>query len=398
MSNFNTELIKALSQGNPIEELIRKEIEFGINQLLLTELTTFLDYEKHDVIGYNSGNSRNGYYSRTLDTKYGEISVTVPRDRNGDFKQQTIPAYDRRTDSLETTVLQLYSKGVTTSEIADLIEKMYGHAYSRQTISNITKAVEVNVEAFHNRMFSKRYVALFCDATMINVRRDSVAKEALHIIIGITEDGHKEILDYRVYPHEGASNYTDMLNDLYERGLKEVLLIISDGLSGIKDACLKVYPKANHQTCWVHVQRNIEKLVRSKDRKEIMDSVKPLYGSRNIKEALLEFDKLKIAIGSKYPKVITLLENNESLFSFYNFPQSIRRSIYTTNLVEGLNKQLKRQTKKKEQFPNEAALDRFVCETFINYNQKLGSRVHIGFGEATLELNKIFEERYLENR
>ena len=287
---------------------------------------------------------------------------------------------------------------MTTSEIADLIEKMYGHAYSRQTISNITKAVEVNVEAFHNRMFSKRYVALFCDATMINVRRDSVAKEALHIIIGITEDGHKEILDYKVYPHEGASNYTDMLNDLYERGLKEVLLIISDGLSGIKDACLKVYPKANHQTCWVHVQRNIEKLVRSKDRKEIMDSVKPLYGSRNIKEALLEFDNLKIAIGSKYPKVITLLENNESLFSFYNFPQSIRRSIYTTNLVEGLNKQLKRQTKKKEQFPNEAALDRFVCETFINYNQKLGSRVHIGFGEATLELNKIFEERYLENR
>ena len=397
MSNFNTELIKALSQGNPIEELIRREIEFGINQLLLTELTTFLDYEKHDVIGYNSGNSRNGYYSRTLDTKYGEISVTVPRDRNGDFKQQTIPAYDRRTDSLETTVLQLYSKGVTTSEIADLIEKMYGHAYSKQTISNITKAVEVNVEAFHNRTFSKRYVALFCDATMINVRRDSVAKEALHIIIGITEDGHKDILDYRVYPHEGASNYTDMLRDLYERGIEQVLLIVSDGLSGIKNACLQVYPKADHQTCWVHVQRNIAKLVRSKDRKEIMDSVKPLYSSRDHKEALVEFDKLKTEIGTKYPKVITLLENNESLFSFYNFPQSIRRSIYTTNLVEGLNKQLKRQTKKKEQFPNEASLDRFVCEIFINYNQKLGSRIHIGFGGVTLELNKIFEKRYSEN-
>lgn len=266
--------------------------------------------------------------------------------------------------------MQLYSKGVTTSEIADLIEKMYGHAYSKQTISNITKAVEVNVEAFHNRTFSKRYVALFCNATMINVRRDSVAKEALHIIIGITEDGHKDILDYRVYPHEGASNYTDMLRDLYERDIEQVLLIVSDGLSGIKNACLQVYPKADHQTCWVHVQRNIAKLVRSKYRKEIMDSVKPLYSSRDHKEALVEFDKLKTEIGTKYPKVITLLENNESLFSFYNFPQSIRRSIYTTNLVEGLNKQLKRQTKKKEQFPNEASLDRFVCEIFINYNQK----------------------------
>ena len=108
--------------------MIRKEIEIALNQLLLTELTTFLDYEKHDVIGYNSGNSHNGYYSRTIDTKYGEIAVTVPRDRNGVFKQQTIPAYDRRTDSLETTTLQLYSKGITTTEIADLIEKMYGHA------------------------------------------------------------------------------------------------------------------------------------------------------------------------------------------------------------------------------------------------------------------------------
>ena len=120
---------------------------------------------------------------------------------------------------------------------------MYGHAYTKQTISSITKSVEVNVDAFHNRKFNKRYVALYCDATMLNVRRDTVAREALHIIIGITEEGHKDVLDYRLYPHEAASNYTDMLQDLYERGLEEALIIISDGLTGIKEACLKVYPK-----------------------------------------------------------------------------------------------------------------------------------------------------------
>ena len=125
-----------------------------------------------------------------------------------------------------------------------------------------------------------------------------------------------------------------------------------------------------------------------------MESVKPLYSSKNLDDALIEFEKLKTEIGQKYPKVITLLEYNESLFSFYNFPQTIRRSIYTTNLVEALNKQLKRQTKKKEQFPNEASLDRFVCDIFINFNQKLGSRIHIGFGAVTRELNTIFEERY----
>ena len=397
MSNFNTDIFKSLSQGISIEEIIRLEIEEVVNQLLLNELTVFLDYEKHDVIGYNSGNSRNGFYSRKLLTKYGEINIKMPRDRNGEFKQQTVPVYDRRTDSLETTVLQLYSRGVTTSEIADLIEKMYGHAYTKQTISNITKAVEVNVDAFHNRKFNKRYVALYCDATMLNVRRDTVAREALHIIIGITEDGHKDVLDYRLYPHEAASNYTDMLQDLYERGLEEVLIIISDGLTGIKEACLKVYPKADHQTCWVHIQRNIAKLVRATDRKEIMNAVKPLYQSLNLESATSEFNNLKDAIGKKYPKVIKLLETNESLFSFYKYPIQIRRSIYTTNLVEGLNKQLKRQTKKKEQFPNEESLERFVCNYFLDYNARLGTRVHIGFGEVTMELNELFNDRYKKN-
>lgn len=394
MSNFNTDIIKSLSQGISIEEIIRLELEEVINQLLLNELTVFLDYEKYDVIGYNSGNSRNGYYSRSLETKYGEININVPRDRNGEFKQQTVPTYDRRTDSLETTILQLYSRGVTTSEISDLIEKMYGHAYSKQTISNITKAVEVNVEAFHNRTFDKRYAALYCDATMLNVRRDSVAKEALHIIIGITEDGHKDILDYRLYPNEAASNYTDMLQDLSERGLEEVLIIISDGLTGIRDACLNVYPKADHQTCWVHIQRNIAKLVRATDRKEIMNAVKPLYQSSKLEEALQEYDNLKETYGKKYPKIFKLLESNESLYSFYKYPIQIRRSIYTTNLVEGLNKQLKRQTKKKEQFPNEDSLERFVCNYFLDYNARLGSRIHKGFGEVTMELNEMFNLRY----
>ncbi len=394
MSNFYTDIIKSLSQGISIEEIIRLEIEEVVNQLLLYELTVFLDYEKYDAIGYNSGNSRNGYYSRSLQTKYGEININIPRDRNGEFKQQTVPTYDRRTDSLETTILQLYSRGVTTSEIADLIEKMYGHAYSKQTISNITKAVEVNVEAFHNRTFDKRYAALYCDATMLNVRRDSVAKEALHIIIGITEDGHKDILDYRLYPNEAASNYTDMLQDLSERGLEEVLIIISDGLTGIRDACLNVYPKADHQTCWVHIQRNIAKLVRATDRKEIMNAVKPLYQSSKLEEALQEYDNLKETYGKKYPKIFKLLESNESLYSFYKYPIQIRRSIYTTNLVEGLNKQLKRQTKKKEQFPNEDSLERFVCNYFLDYNARLGSRIHKGFGEVTMELNEMFNLRY----
>lgn len=155
MPNSNTELYKALLSGSSIDEIIRKEIEDTINLLLKTELTSFLDYEPYDPIVYNSGNSRNGSYSRNLKTKYGEITVEISRDRNGEFKQHTITPYKRNTDDLEATILHLYSKGITTSEIADLIEKMYGHAYSKQTISNITKTMENHVKEFHERQLNK---------------------------------------------------------------------------------------------------------------------------------------------------------------------------------------------------------------------------------------------------
>lgn len=394
MNNINTEIFKILSQGLSLDELFRSEIERSVNEILKIELTEFLNYEKHDPSGYNSGNSRNGFSTRLIDTKYGAINVKLPRDRNGQFKQATFEPYVRRTNDLETTVLQLYSKGITTSEIASLIEKMYGHSYTKQTVSNITMAVSENVEAFHKRTINKRYVVLYADATMINVRRDTVAKEALHIIVGITPEGYKEILDYRIYPTESASNYKDMLIDLQNRGLKEVLLIVSDGLKGIKDACLNVFTKAKHQSCWVHIQRNIAKLVRVKDRKEIMDLTKELYNADSEKEALEKLNEYEINLIKKYPKVIAHIKSNESLFSFYSFPKSIQRSLYTTNLIESLNKQIKRQTKKKEQFPNEDSLDRFVYNYIIDYNNRFNSRIHKGFNDAQKEIDDMFDEIY----
>ena len=394
MNYFNTQLYKALSQGHSLDEIIRQEIEITVNHLLKTELTEFLDYERYDPIGYNSGNSRNGSYSRRFESKYGEIQVEIPRDRNGEFTQQTIPAYKRRSDDLETTILQLYSKGITTSEIADLMEKMYGHAYTPQTISNITQAVEEHVEAFHKRRLNKRYVVVFCDATYLNVRRDSVSKEALHVLAGITQEGIKEVIDYRIFPQESSENYRDMLLDIQSRGAQEILLFVSDGLTGFKDACTEVYPQAMHQACWVHVQRNIARLVRAKDRKEILDLLKPIYQASNQLEAEEALSHFNLQVSHRYPKVVKLLNQNQSLFSFMLFPKSIQRSLYTTNLLEGMNKQLKRQTKRKEQFPNEAALDRFVCNQMMEHNQRFSKRIHKGFDLVQTEIAEMFENQY----
>lgn len=394
MTNFNTELYTALSQGMSLDSFIRNELETAMNQLLQTELTVFLDYERYDPIGYNSGNSRNGSYIRTIKTKYGEVNLTIPRDRNGAFSQQTVPPYKRQTHDLETTVLQLYSKGITTSEIADLIEKMYGHAYTPQTVSSITQAVETSVSAFHQRALSKRYIAVYGDATYLNVRRDSVSKEALHILIGITPEGYKEVLDYRIYPQEGADNYREMLRDIQGRGCEEVLLFITDGLTGIRDACLEVYPKAMHQTCWVHLQRNVSRLVRAKDRKEILDQLKPVYQAANRTKAVEALEAFKAVIKKRYPKVEAMFDKHESLFEFLTFPKQIQRSLYTTNLIEGFNKHLKRYTRRKEQFPNESALDRFICSQTLEYNRKGSTRIHRGFEAVQSEIEELFEKQY----
>lgn len=394
MNNFSTEIYKALSQGLSIDQIICNEMQEAINYLLKTELTAFLNYDKHDIRGYNTGNSRNGIYTRNLETKYGTIKVEIPRDRNGEFNQQTIQPYARRTGDLEASVLHLYSKGVTTAEIADLIEKMYGHAYSPATISNITMAVEEHVQEFHSRKLNKRYIVVYGDATMINVRRDSVSKEALHILVGITPEGTKEVLDYQLYPQESSENYKEMLEAIKQRGTEEILLFVTDGLSGLANACLDIYPKAKHQACWVHVQRAVSRNVRAKDKKEVLDDLKPVYRAESIAEAIKHLKVFRDKYKNRYSKVVKSLEENPSLFSFYDFPAAIRNSLYTTNLIEGMNKQLKRKTKRKEQFPNEDSLDRFVCDYMMDYNRRFSTRIHKGFGIVQAEINDMFEERY----
>ena len=394
MSNLNTELMTALLKNDSLDEFFREHLENAMNDLLQAELTVFLGYEKHSSDGWGSGNSRNGTYNRSFDTKYGTLNLKIPRDRNGEFDQHLLPEYERRSDSLETTVIQLYRKGITTREIADLIEKMYGHHYSPATVSNIAKAVEGQAEKFHKRQVAARYAVIYCDATYLSLRRDTVAKEALHVILGITPDGKKEVLDYALYPTEAASNYEDMLIDLKQRGLKEVLLFVSDGLTGIRDALLRQFPAAEHQSCWVHICRNVCKIVRQKDRKAVLDDLKPVYTQETASEAEAKLNEFIAKYSSKYPKLAKMFESRVSLFAFYQFPKDIRVSIYTSNLVENNNKGLKHKAKIKEQFPNEDSMERFLCEHYCEYNCKNADRTHRGFKKAEAELLAMFDARY----
>lgn len=391
MNHFTSDIVQALVQKQDITEVFRSHLETAVNTLLATELTAFLDYEKYDRIGFNSGNSRNGSYDRTLHTEYGDLLVTIPRDRNGEFKQQTVAPYKRTNDTLESFVIHLFKKGVTMAEIADLIEKMYGHHYTRQTISNMTQVMGEQVEAFNKRELCSRYVCVYLDATYIPVRRETVSKEAVYIAVGIREDGSKEVIAYTIAPTESAFNWKELLLEIKERGVEEVLLFLSDGLTGMVDTITSVFPKSKFQTCLVHVARTISHKVRVEDRTEICEDFKTVYRADDQEDGQAALDAFCSKWNKSYPKVTKSLAENEHLLTFYNFPKSIWRSIYSTNLIESFNKQIKKYTKRKEQFPNEESLERFLVSLFEDYNQRFFARCHIGFNQARAELAEMFD-------
>lgn len=390
MSDFTTELMNALQKDFPLNEIFRQQLESAVNGLLQSEITAFLGYEKHSSGGWNSGNSRNGSYVRTLTTSYGDLRILVPRDRNGLFAQKTIPRHTQHTDALETTVIQLYRHGVTTREISSLIEQMYGHHYTPSTVSNIAKAADEQVRQFHSRPVAKRYAVIYADTTYLNVHRDSVAKEALHVLLGITPEGYKEVLDFALYPTETVANYREMLQGLKERGLGEVLLFVSDGLNGLCAALREEFPAVRHQSCGVHISRLVARYVRKTDRKDVLSALSAVYKQQNAGDAACVLEEFLVCYGSKHPKLKRIFSECDSLYTFYEFPPSIWASIYTSNPLENNNKGLKHLTKKKELFPNEDSLERFVCAYYSEYNRKSGDRVQKGFQEATPLLLDMF--------
>lgn len=391
MNQFNKELANVLLSNGDLKEVFRKQLQDTLNTLLQAELTSVLGYDPYDRQGFNSGNSRNGQYFRQIDSEYGKLSICVPRDRKGEFKANLIPPYSRRVDALETTIIQLYEKGITTREIADLIEKMYGTHYSPTTISNITAIVEDQVTAYHQRRFSSTdYVCLFLDATYVPLRRDTVQKESVYVALGIKADGHKEILDYCIAPTENSEVWSELLTGLVSRGIKHVQLVIADGLVGLDSALNHNYPQAKFQRCLIHMSRNIMQKVRVNDRAEVVNEFKELHRAKTRDEAQLILNRFIDHWESKYPRMVRNLTSTSNLLTFLEFPPSIRRTIYSTNIIESFNKKLKRKTKVKEQFPNESALDRFLATIILEYNEKCFGRAHNGFKQCQDTLESMF--------
>ena len=392
MTDFNRECLNALFDKEKFDKFMRTQLEEGLNLLLESELTAFLGYNPYDRNGWNSGNSRNGSYFRQIKTQFGPIKVQVPRDRNGEFHQQTLPAYGQHTDALESTVIQLYSHGVTTREISELIEKMYGSYYSAGTVSNISKQVASQVESYHQRRLSDKFFCVYLDATYIPLRRDTYQREAVYIAVGIKPNGNKEIIDYRIAPVENLEVWSEMIADFKERGLEQVELFLSDGFVGIKDMLKQFYPKSKFQRCLIHIMRNISQKVRVTDRAEILNAFKQVHKQTNQKEAETVLHAFYEAYGSKYSRMIKDLRKlEEDMLVFYQYPKQIRPSIYSTNMIESINRMIKRKTNPKSEFPSEESLDNFLGSQVIDYNDRNANRVHKGFGQVADTLESYFD-------
>ena len=391
MNDSSTKLVNMITDT---VEYARMSLERDINRILQIELTAHLGYSKNSPEAEYHDNNRNGGYTRTIQTFVGPLNIFIPRDRNGTFEQHTVPKYDRRSADIEEMVCALYCDGTSDRDISAFLNEKYGIYYSPTTISNMTKSLANQVNEFHNRRLQKKYAVIYLDATFIPVQRDSSSKEALHVIVGVEPNGTREVLDAVLFPTEAAQNYETLLRRLKERGVEQVLLFISDGLTGMRDAVKRVFPKAEHQSCWIHICRRVSSLVRVSDRAEILGALKRVYNARNAEDAEALLDKFIETYSKHYPSLRQMFLNRDSLFSFYEFPSDVHSHIYSSNIIEGSNSGLKLKTKGKLQFTTPDSLDRFVSAHYLKYNEKLRKHTFQGFKAGAQGIQNLFFQKY----
>lgn len=354
-----------LASAKSIDDFFGKEGIFArlfattLEQMLEAELTAELGYERYEAKGRNSGNSRNGKYKRKVRSSGGEVEVAVPRDRNGDFEPTLLHKYETSSNELEDKIITLYAKGLSVRDIHDSLQEMYGVDVSAGTISTITEKVWPLVEAWQSRPLEAVYPIIYLDAIHVHLKREGrIENTAIYIVLAVDLQGRKDVLGHWVGDGaEGAKFWTNVLGQLQARGVKDILIACVDGLSGFKDAIQAVFPKARIQRCIVHQIRSALKYVSYTDQDDFLSDLKPVYQALTRDEAETALLKLAEKWSDKYAIAVRAWETNwAELSTFFDLPFDIRRMIYTTNAIEGYNRQLRKVTKNKTVFPTEDAI------------------------------------------
>ncbi len=355
--------------GGFLPEMIKAVLERGME----AELSDHLGYEKGDRAGHGSGNSRNGASSKTVGTEVGDIALDQPRDRNSSFASALVPKGSRRLGGLEDTIISLYAGGMTIRDIQHHLAATLGTELSHETISKVTDAVAEEVTAWQARPLEAFYPVMYLDALVVKIRDGAhVTNRAAHIAIGVDMDGIKHVLGIWVQAAEGAKFWAGVCAELANRGVKDVLIVCCDGLTGFPEAIETTWPAAMVQTCVVHLIRASMRFVSYTDRKAVAAMLRPIYTAANEDAALIALATFAdSSLGKKYPAAVRTWEDAWDRFTpFLAFGPALRKVIYTTNSIESLNYQLRKIIKNRGHFPNDAAAIKLLWLAIRNIEDK----------------------------
>ena len=360
-----------------IQSLFKETIAEFMEKGLDAELEGELGYSKYDYRNKETDNSRNGHSSKTLRTSFGDVEVSVPRDRKSEFEPQLLKKNQTSiSQDIEEKILSMYAKGMTTGDIEAHIRDIYGIDVSDSTVSRITDKILPVAKEWQQRPLESVYAVVFLDAIHYHVRSEGqVVKKAVYIAIGINLDGRKSVLGMWVGENESAKFWTTVLNGLRNRGVEDIFIACTDNLTGFSAAIEAVFPKTEVQNCIIHQLRNSSRYVSYKDMKALMADLKAVYGAVDEQAALDALDVFSEHWDKKYPRISQSWRDNwANLSTYFKYPQEVRRLIYTTNAIEGFNRQLRKVTKSKSVFPTDDSLFKMLYLAMMDITKKWTGR------------------------
>jgi len=372
---IDTAVQEAVASGDiaKAESILKRLMAPTIEALLEAEMTNHLGYTKHSSQGNNTGNSRNGNYSRKIKSSSGNLDIKIPRDRGGEFESQLLRKYASSSNGIEDKVVAMYARGMSTRDIADALEDIYGINVSSTLISQMTESVMPLVQEWQNRPLDRVYPVVWIDCIHIKVRKDKQVRNiAVYIIIALDSEGRKDVLGHWVGTGgESAKYWLSVFTEIKNRGVEDMLICSSDNLKGLSQALESIYPQTIIQKCVVHQIRNSLKYIPSKHTKEFLKDLQTVYKAQTKDEAEQNLLELSHKWSDKYPMAIKTWEDNwEEVSTYFEYPDEIRRIIYTTNTVEGYNRQIRKVIKTKGQFPTQESVEKLLYLIYDNISSK----------------------------
>ena len=362
MTEGKRNIIQQLLQEYDIQTA--EDIQDALKDLLGGTIKEMMEAEMDDHLGYgksersDSDDYRNGYKSKRINSSYGSMDIQVPQDRRSTFEPQVVKKRQKDISDIDQKIISMYAKGMTTRQISDTLEDIYGFEASEGFISDVTDKILPQIEDWQNRPLSEVYPVLYIDAIHYSVRDNGIIRKlAAYVILGINMDGKKEVLTIQVGENESSKYWLSVLNDLKNRGVKDILIICADGLTGMKEAIAAAYPQTEYQRCIVHQVRNTLKYVAEKDRKPFAADLKTIYHAANEEKALEALERVTAKWTEKYPNSMKRWhENWDVIAPIFKFSMEVRKVIYTTNAIESLNATYRKLNRQRSVFPSDTAL------------------------------------------